>query len=201
MGKYSKYFAVILSLIFLYGCAGSTSHMRMVPENEAFYMPDESHAFIIFMRPSTLGFAIQSSVFDITTGDNKLVGIVSAKKKVAYKTKPGEHLFMVIGESADFMKANLEAGKTYYSLVTPRMGAWKARFSFKPIKKEELDANEFKDWLNACQYYENTESSYMWAEQNAESIQTKREKYWPKWEAKSEEEKPLLRLDDGQIIN
>lgn len=53
--------------------------------------------------------------------------------KVAYHTEPGEHMFMVIAESADFMQATLEAGKTYYAQIVPRPGVWKARFSFRPI--------------------------------------------------------------------
>ena len=48
------------------------------------------------------------------------IGILSGKTKVAHLTEPGEKLFMVIGENADFMKATLEAGKTYYALKTEK---------------------------------------------------------------------------------
>ena len=61
---------------------------------------------IVFLRPSTLGFAVQSSVFNATEDTPDLVGIVAAKAKVAYQLDPGDYLFMVIGESADFMTAN-----------------------------------------------------------------------------------------------
>ncbi|MEW6068332.1 MAG: hypothetical protein AB1610_08590 [Nitrospirota bacterium] len=149
------------------------------------------------MRPSFFGGAIQSSVFDVTTQENILVGIVSSKRKIAYKTSPGEHLFMVIGESADFMKANLEAGKIYYALVTPRMGAWKARFSLKPLHKNDIETDDFKDWDSSCEFVENTDASYQWARDNAESIQFKRERYYQKWMSKPEEDIPLLNKEDG----
>lgn len=189
---------ILILMISLFGCAGSTKKMKLVPETEAFYAPDNNHALVIFMRPSSLGSAVQSSIFDITTDENKLVGIVSAKKKVAYKTKPGKSLFMVVGESADFMKADLESGKTYYTLVVPRMGVWKARFSLRPVHKEGLETKEFVQWLKTCQFYENTDASFYWAEQNAPSIQSKKNQYLRKWSEKPEGNKPTLLRDDGR---
>jgi hypothetical protein len=180
----------------LSGCA--SKYMQPVgPEKEQFYQPSETEAFIIFMRPSAFGGAIQSSVFDVTTDENVLIGIVSSKTKVAHKTAPGEYTFMVVGESADFMKAEVEAGKTYYALVTPRVGFWKARFSLKPIHKDELDSEEFKKWESSCSFVENTDGSYQWASDNAASIQKKREKYYQKWMSKSEMDRPLLVKEDG----
>jgi hypothetical protein len=171
--------------------------MKLVPENEANYAPDAEHALVVFMRPSTMGNAIQSSVFDITDGQSKLVGIVSAKKKVVCKSDPGERLFMVVGESADFMKADLQAGKTYYSLVEPRIGVWKARFSLEPVHKADLNSDKFDDWVKSCQYYENTDASLKWAEQNVDSLNSKKEKYLEKWNSRPEAERPALFSEDG----
>ena len=189
---------ILILLVSFFGCAGSSPKMRVVPENEVSYAPDQSHALVIFMRPSSFGSAIQSSVFDITTDENKLVGIVSAKKKVAYKAKPGQRLFMVVGETADFMKADLEPGKTYYCLVAPRPGAWKARFSLRPIRKEALDTKKFTQWINSCQFYENTDASLNWAEQNAPSIQSKKDQYLKIWKERPEESNASLLPDDGR---
>ncbi len=196
MKKWSKFVYFIIVAFVLAGCAGSSKYMKLAPDNSS-YIPAGNQSLVVFMRPATLGFAIQSSVFDISTGDNKLVGIVSAKKKIAYRTNPGEHMFMVIGESADFMKADLEVGKTYYALVTPRMGAWKARFSLCPVQKKELTSDKFEDWVNSCEYVENTESSYNWATKNAPSIEVKKEKYLKKWDKKPESKKPILNPGDG----
>ena len=178
------------------GCA--SKYMQPVDsERELSYEPSESEAVIIFMRPSAFGGAIQSSVFDVTNGDNILVGIVSSKAKVAHKTAPGEHTFMVVGESADFMGAEVEAGKKYYALVTPRFGAWKARFSLKPIHKDELESDKFMEWFRSCSFVENTNSSYQWARDNAPSIQSKRETYYQKWMSKPEMDRPMLYKEDG----
>jgi hypothetical protein len=189
---------MIISLLFA-GCAGSSQYMKLVPDYDTSHLPKDNQSLVIFMRPSSIGFAIQSSVFDITKGENKLVGIVPAKKMVPYETEPGEHLFMVVGESADFMKANLESGKTYYALVTPRMGVWKARFSLYPVNKEELASDKLKNWLGDCKYTENTDGSYDWAGKNAKSIQAKKEKYLSKWNEKQEQDQPRLNPDDGVV--
>lgn len=182
-----------MALFMLSGCAGSSSHMKEVT-TAVDIAPSGQEATVVFMRPSSFGFAINSSVFDLEGDAEKFVGIVSAKKKVVYKTQPGPHMFMVVSESADFMQADLQAGKTYYALVTPRMGAWKARFSLKPVSREELSSAEFTEWVNGCTYTENTDSSHKWARDNAPSIRAKKTEYLSKWNAK--ENKPVLRAED-----
>lgn len=186
----------LLSVLSLTSCA--SKYMKAAgPDALAGYMPSAGDATVVFMRPSSFGGAIQSSVFDVTTEKNVFVGIVSSSAKVAYRTTPGVKTFMVVGESADFMKAELAAGKVYYALVTPRMGVWKARFSLRPVHKEELSGDEFKGWNNGCELVENTPESFKWAKDNAPSIQEKRIEYFEKWMSKSESERPFLKTEDG----
>ena len=189
--------SILILAILALGCAAGSANMRVVPESEAAYAPTSDRALVIFMRPSRFGGAIQSAIFDTTTQENKLVGIVSAKTKVAYSVAPGEHMFMVVGENADFMGANLVAGKTYYAVVRARMGVWKARFSLYPVHKSELGSSEFENWVSSCSYVENTDDSCTWARNNAADIQAKREAYIVKWEEKPDSDKPMLRPEDG----
>jgi len=184
-------------MLLISGCA--SQHMRPAgPDAAASYAPGQDQATVIFMRPSSVGGAIQSSVFDVTGSENNLIGIVSYKTKVAYKVAPGEHLFMVIGESADFMKAVLDAGKIYYALVTPRIGVWKARFSLKPVHKDELNSEKFNDWNSSCEFVENTDASFQWAKEEMEGIQEKRTSYFEKWMKKPEADRPVLQREDGK---
>jgi hypothetical protein len=107
-------------------------------------------------------------------------------------------MFMVVGENADFMKADLLPDKTYYALVRPRMGWWKARFSLSPIRQSQLDSEEFIKWNGDCDLMNNTEESYQWAKENEASLISKREKYLPAWKAKSESarlEATLFQMD------
>lgn len=200
MRKTSVVLCVILvvSGFFLAGCTGSSKYMRLAQERPDQYRPDKDQSLIVFMRPSGLGYAIDSAVFDITDSENKVIGIVSAKKKVLYKTNPGKHMFMVTGESGDFMRADLESGKIYYALVTPRLGMWKARFSLRPVSKSQLSSEEFKEWFSSCELVESTPDTQAWANDNARSIQSKRVEYIKKWNAKPDSEKPYLGPQDGQ---
>ncbi len=188
----------LMGILALAATGCSSKYMKLAgPDVASRYTPASGKVTVIFMRPSSLGGAVQSSVFDVTTSDNILVGIVSHKTKIAYSVSPGEHLFMVVGESADFMKADLESDKTYYALVTPRIGVWKTRFSLKPVHKHALTSDDFKDWNTSCEFVENTEASYQWARDNMPSVQEKRTTYFEKWMSKPEAERPVLNKEDG----
>ncbi|MBX2869891.1 MAG: hypothetical protein KTR18_14525 [Acidiferrobacterales bacterium] len=184
-------------IVMLTGCAGTVVNMQELPEGEVPRGANPGQAQIVFMRPSNLGFAIQSSVFEIINDEPQLIGIVAAKKKVSYQVDPGEHLFMVIGESADFMSANIAADKTYHALVTPRIGAWKARFSLRPVSSEDRGSGKFNEWNTATNWVAKSATSDSWAEKNIASIRKKQEKYFKKWMNKGRENQPRLRADDG----
>ena len=106
---------------------------------------------------------------------------------------------MVISEAADFMKAELAANKTYYGIVTPRMGVWKARFSLYPIKKNPASkfsntSDKFQGWVKNTKLVENTPESKQWARENSVDIRDKYSEYWAKWQEKTPEKKKQLTL-------
>lgn len=185
----------LVLVVLLAGCAGPITHMREAPGGVSI-APPPGKAVVVFLRPSSLGFAIASSVYELKAGGDAFVGIVPAKRKLVYVTDPGSRRFMVVSEAADFMAAELEGGKTYYALVTPRMGAWKARFSLRPVTAGELAGKEFADWDKDCTFIENTPASEAWAKENWPDIQSKKVEYLQKWEPRTD--KPTLRATDGR---
>lgn len=184
--------------LFVSGCAGTVSNMREAPAGSEVIVPEQGKSVVVFARPSGMGFAIQSSVFEIVNNKPSLVGIVAAKTKVAYPVNPGKHLFMVVGESADFMTADLLPNMTYYAYVTPRMGMWKARFSLEPIHKQELGRPELIKELNECRLVEKSADSEKWALDNMASIQSKRAEYYVDWLKDTESNRPQLHPEDGK---
>lgn len=154
--------SLLVAMIVLAGCAGTVKHMEAIEDEQTVFAPEAGKAMIVFMRPSGFGFGIQSSVFRVVVPAPDLAGIVAAKMKVAYQVNPGEHLFMVIGESADFMSAEVEGDKTYYALVTPRMGVWKARFLLKPVKRPDQNREQPDEWLEACYWAVETPEAEAW---------------------------------------
>jgi len=186
----------LLSTLLISACAGSSSHMRDVAPTQTNYDVQADKALVVFMRPSGLGFAIQSSVFDITDGNPDFLAIVSAKAKTAHYLEPGQRRFMVIGESADFMDATLDPGKAYYALVTPRMGLWKARFSLRPVRAADLQTAQFAAWYKDTRWVENLDSASAWASANMPSIRTKMGDKLAGWEQKPN--RPVLLASDGR---
>lgn len=196
--RHTLTFALASLALLLSGCEGTIRHMREVPAAAPAVVPEAGKAMVVFMRPSGLGFAVQSSVFEIKDNYPVLVGIVAAKTKVAYQVNPGKYLFMTIGENADFMTAEVAAGRTYYVRVEPRFGMWKARFGLQPVAQKDLASTEFASDFNDCKWVEKTPESESWAAGAMVSVQSKRTEYYADWIKQPEAERPHLRPDDGK---
>jgi hypothetical protein len=173
--------------------ACASSHMTEIPEGQRMTKPESGKALVYFVRPSSFGGAIQATLYD----DEKYIGTSSAKTHIPYQAEPGRHMFMVIGESADFMQAELLAGKTYYAEVIPRMGVWKARFSLRPQNGQIVDS-DIKDWISSTRPVKVNEEGHKWARDNAASIKEKKAEYLPKWQSKDNTDKQVLNAGSGK---
>lgn len=192
------YISLLVFVSFLSSCAGTIVNMREVPPDKVVTAPESGKALVVFMRPSGFGFAISSSVFEVKGDTLSLVGIIAAKAKVAYQVEPGNHLFMVVSEAADFMSADLQANKTYYVRVIPRPGVWKARFSLSPVHSDALSSSTFAEWLADCKWVEKSPESDAWANSNMPDIKKKQAKYYPEWKSKYGSGGPGLAPGDGK---
>lgn len=183
------YIFTLLGSLLLAGCASNP----MAPvADQAVQAPSPDMAQVVFMRDAYTGKAIVSSLYDVTDGQTRFIGVMANGTKIAHPTTPGKHTFMVVSEAADFMEADLVAGKTYYALVTPRMGLWKARFSLWPISNEpdaahSLKSKNFKDWVEDTDLVTNSPKSLAWYQRVKASVEKKRAEYWPVWQEKSAE--------------
>lgn len=191
----NKYVNVVVCLAFavgLYGCATPRMNLSVPIETNVTLKADK--ALVYFIRPEVLGFQIHAAVYD----DNKFIGFVPYNQKLPYLTEPGEHIFMVVSEAADFMKANLLPGKTYYAQIEPRMGVWRARFSLAPVTKEQLGNEKFRKWIAEARLIDNNDLAYQWADNNHESVLKKKEEYFKIWLSKDEANRPLLQSSDSE---
>jgi hypothetical protein len=195
--------AIIAAALSLTGCA---STLMRPAENQTLAAPSPQTSRIVFLRPSSFGGAIQASLFDVTDDDLNFLGIISTGTTVVYDVAPGSHRLMVVSEAADFMEAKLAPGKTYYAVVTPRMGAWKARFSLWPVKarssnKYNLDNKEFDDWLKEGKVVTNTPEGEQWFTANTADIRKKQAAYLSVWKQKTAAElaERTLEEEDGVV--
>jgi hypothetical protein len=185
-------------MLLVAGLVGCQSSL-MVKSGGAAPTPEPGKALVVFMRPSSFGGAIQSSVYDTQAKQDKFIGIVSTKTKIAYQAEPGDHLFMVIAENADFMIAHLDVGKTYYVLVSPRMGVWKARFSLLPIHnqagtKYSMQSPDFQKWMNKTAWVDVTPAAEQWYQQHAADITAKKLDYMRRWNTADAQQRAELTL-------
>jgi len=197
--KKLKLFLVLIMGLLVSTLYADTSDALNTTEGNA-----SSKSSVVFMRSSFVGSMIKTSIYEVTNGETIFIGILKNKNKVIYETTEGKHTFMVVSEAADFMEADILAGKTYYSIVTPRAGAWKARFSMHPIRnngttKFNTDSKDFKKWKKKTKLASMTEKSKSWYEEHKDSVESKRAKYWPKWTQKTAEDLAARTLnpDDG----
>jgi hypothetical protein len=202
VGYTMRWIAAIVMLAGLSGCMSS----KMVRSDAMDHapVPAPGKAMVVFLRASSYGGAIQASVYDTGAESDQFIGIISSKTKIAWQADPGDHLFMVIGENADFMIAHLDAGKTYYALVSPRMGVWKARFSLLPIHtdvsaKYSTQSADFREWMQATAWVSNSAESEQWFRENASDVREKKNDYMRKWDAAApvQHEELTLNANDG----
>lgn len=191
MRKIIKVTLLFLFLSWLIGCA-SPNMRHSVPADDTL-ISNQDKALVYFIRPSKLGFQISAAVYD----NENFIGIVPYQQKLPYLADPGEHLFMIVSEAADFLKADLLPGRTYYIKVDPRMGAWRARFSLAPVTKDDLNTKEVRKWIEKARMIKNKDSAYEWAKNSHDNVLSKKAEYLPKWQSKSEDSKPFLRPEDG----
>jgi len=194
-------FKKIILMALVLGATGCATAPKMaVSPNQTITKPSAQESQVIFMRSSFVGSAIDASLFDVTNGNLEFIGIISNATKVAYTTKPGKHTFMVVSEAADFMEADVAAGKNYYSVVTPRMGVWAARFSLWPIKNDKsaeynTSMPEFSQWLAATKLTTNTPASREWFQKNKAKIMERHNKYMAEWKSTTGENLKKRTLD------
>lgn len=194
-------YLVAVFALFLTGCA-STS--MKVAEKQTISKPAATESQVVFMRSAFLGQAIAGSLYEVKGDDLVFIGLINNNTKIAYNTTPGKHTFMVIGEAADFLEADLTAGKTYHALVTPRMGAWSARFSLWPMSKRadaehKLNSEEFDKVFAKAKLVEMNPESEAWYAKAKADVVKKKDKYLPVWNQKSAADlaKRTLQPGDG----
>jgi hypothetical protein len=183
---------MLLGGVALPGCTIRSDLMAPAAGTAAALQPDPERALVVFLRPSRKGGTVQAAVYD----DDTLVGISSTDTAIAYQATPGPHRFMVVSEAADFLGADLVAGRTYYARVAARMGAWRARFSLLPIDPQ-AEARDLREWLRDARLVTATEDARRWDAENRESILEKRAAFLRRWEEKPASERPTLRPGDG----
>lgn len=190
-----------LSLLALAGCA-STS-MEVIPQ-QVIQPAKANESQIVFMRSSLISSVLSASLYEVRGDRIEFLGMLNNDTKIAIKTTPGEHFYMLVSNAADFLAADLAPGKTYYAVATPRIGGWKPRFWLWPFKNDpNAEYNLFEDDLAELRrdtaLVTISEAALAWYQANKAQIEARRVKYLQEWYALPETEKAKhsLQPSDG----
>src|SRR5574341_993097 len=163
-------FAAVFSIIaVLAGCAttgGDGGRAEIKPP--AVIEPGADHAVINFLHPmgpldlpipyfvsgaplfsgSTLIGVSTPGWYQIWDKDNLIGFLPPSDRYVQYKASPGEHVFLARSTRSNagnwtVLKANVQAGKTYYVRVTQRWNTWKPSVSLEVLKPADPRFDHF----------------------------------------------------------
>jgi len=187
--------AFLLMLVGLTAACVSIPKGRMqaAPEGAITKAPLPGTALIYFVRTSQYGGVMPADLYDGET----YIGSITFGEYIAYPATPGQHLFMVIGETAEFMPSEFLAGKTYYANVGAHMGMWKARFHFSP-QNGNLPQGELNSTLSSARQVVLTEEGRRWAAENAADVRKLKAEHLPKWEQSGQRAKQTLNAASGR---
>lgn len=168
----------IIAALLLTGCASPLMDSIENPDNA---IPKDK-AVITFIRTSSFGGAIQAPVAREKNGDDvDFVGVSSTGTQIRDVVDPGEYNYVVSGENADVLNANVEANKAYYVRVEPRLGFWKARFVLYKVTSDELKEAKQQQKIKDCKVVELNEGGKQWFDYHKEGMRSKfligKEKY------------------------
>lgn len=202
-----RYAFTLLLGIFVLALNGCSSKGYVVPTGQKFVLPPpEGKAQIVFIRNAWSGRAITSPIVEVTDNNIKPVTILEGKQKTAYIVEPGLHEFVIMHETSDFFQADVAANKTYYFIVTPRMGIWKQRFTPNAVKKTggnfQLDSEEFTKMRDSVGLSTNLPALKLWFGSHQESIFEKVNSARAEWPSESQETRDAqsVQPEDGLQI-
>ncbi|MGD8784728.1 MAG: hypothetical protein PVG75_09825 [Thioalkalispiraceae bacterium] len=190
---------IFLIPLMLIGCGGT----MITAPSQQLKAPPTGKATIVFMRTSFVAGAIGAEVFETTGGELKFVGNLAMGTKITYETTPGEKVFMTYGTAADFMKANVSAGKTYYVIARPNWGT--GGFAPTPIRgdnssKYNVHTADFKSWVADTELMIPGPESQAWFKENKARMKEIYQEYWQRFQTKTPAEiaERTLNPRDGQ---
>ena len=117
--------------------------LYLMKEATTAIQPAPDKATIVFIRPQSFA---KEMAFGIWGGD-QFLGNLKGQTYFQINTPPGEHYFLAKSENFSVLKADVEAGKTYYVKVAGSIGWSQAHIKLLPVTNETAKG-ELKKWLD-----------------------------------------------------
>lgn len=196
---------ILFALLFILPLAGCSPMASLMVKDERMGsgpVATDGKATVVFIRPSYHGDVIDAGVFMLNKDDETFIGKVGSHEGVSVAVEPGEHLFMVTDQNIHYrrlMKANVEAGKVYYAVVSPR--GWPAIiFALLPVKADPSSYFKHSDlpgWLDATVWVKKAPSADSWFKGAKARVHAARSAAQTDWLATGKDLDHTLALDTG----
>lgn len=196
-------FNLIAAILFMLSLSGCGANLMKEASIQQLTAPAPAKAKVVFMRNSFVAGGVGCDMFEVVNGELKYIGQLPTGNKVVYEVTPGSKVFMAYGTAADFMLADLQPGKTYYSIVRPNWGT--GGFAPTPIRHQGsdpvLNSPELKSWISGTKLLETDQAkAQAWLDKNHDRLQQIYTEYWARFQHKSGQEKAerTMQAQDGE---
>ena len=188
MQRLFRYIAILSLALSMVACG---SNMMRATDSQQITPPSKGKAKIVFMRDSFVASAISSEILEVKNGDLSLVGVLPNGNKIAFETTPGKKTFMAYGTAADFMTADVQAGKIYYVIVRPNWGT--GGFAPTPVRADgtseyNTSSADFKDWRDGTTLITQKPNAAAWFAGKKAEYQQIYTTYWARFQQKNGQE-------------
>ena len=188
MQRLFRYIAILILALSMVACG---SNMMRATDSQQITPPSKGKAKIVFMRDSFVASAISSEILEVKNGDLSLVGVLPNGNKIAFDTTPGKKTFMAYGTAADFMTADVQAGKIYYVIVRPNWGT--GGFAPTPVRADgtseyNTSSADFKDWRDGTTLITQKPNAAAWFAGKKAEYQQIYTTYWARFQQKNAQE-------------
>lgn len=158
-------------------------------------------AQIVILRSTTVNALVGTHLYDVTSGEPKLLGKLSNNRKTTIDLAPGDYVLMV-GNAPflEFMRASVAADKRYFAIVAP---IWPAQWFLRPVRKQNATyVHSSKEVANLVKKtkYAALEAEPLDADKAAQLAAMYKER-WEKWQAKDDAEKDSYTLHPDDSAN
>jgi hypothetical protein len=195
-------FLLLLAVLMSLGC--TNKNPMTVAAQQDLQRPPADEIQLVLMHPSAAVGMNSATLYEVTGGEIRFIGVSDPKTSVVYRTTPGKHVFMVASDTAEFMEADLAGGKTYYGVVAPQLDSAKVGYSLWPFKNDPSADYDtampiFDIWVRESQLVEMSAEARSWYQEHRDDIEQKYLKFWPIWQTRTPAEiaKRSLSPEDG----
>lgn len=173
-----------------------------VSRSERVMQPAADKALVYIARPDrALSGGVNRVVIDAPVYDNDVyIGSIPQLSHMALQMDPGKHLFMVLGDKPDFVRAELLAGKIYYLKIE----AWQNESRFELVANNgQFSPDSLYAWVTETAQVVANSRGRSWAASNEGKAKTLKAKYFPEWEREVARdprfaEKHIMRAESGK---